>query len=69
MKLRDCKFRREGFPFRLRSRDERHPATGTPLIYYYFGSLNLNQLHEDDFEDMELVQDDELLDFAKVLMN
>lgn len=56
-------------PFRFKSRDERHPNTGTPLIYYYFGNLNINQLHEDDFEDMELVQDDELDELAKVLMN
>jgi len=56
-------------PFHFKGQTEREPVTGTLQVYYFFTSWPIGNLHDLDFEAIELLQDDELREYTKILEN
>ena len=45
------------------------PATGTPVVYFIFNNWAIGDLAENDVYSFDMVQDDELQQYANVLCN
>jgi len=56
-------------PFRFKNDIRTNPFTGTPIVYYFFSNWPIANLHDMDFEAIQLIQDEELAQYAKTLEN
>ncbi len=57
------------FPFTFNNSSEINYRLGTPVVYYYFTNWPIGNLHDKDFYSFDLVQDEQLLEYANILAN
>jgi hypothetical protein len=56
-------------PIRFINDKSINPAVGSPVIYYIFSNWPVGNLSDKDFDSFEMLQDDELLQYANILAN